>query len=111
MAKRDKPKPISMKLVKPSEPKAAAKAPPLLPADPARSGPLNDPTPGIKKQIAKTNRAVENLFDEVKALRDAPLPEPVVPVVNVAPRPLIKKVSIKYDQLGFPSELIPTYEA
>ena len=107
MAKRTKPKPISMSLVK--EP--VKKAPKAPPEDPAGNGGINQDTRLVAKQIARTNQTVENLFDEVKALKARPEPEaPAVPVVNIAPRPLIKKISIKYDQLGFPSELIPTYE-
>lgn len=73
---------------------------------------FNDISPITAKQIQRAERAIDNLREDVKELRaappkikvDAPAPQVVLPE-----RPRITKVTIKYDQLGYPSELIPQY--
>lgn len=75
---------------------------------------FNEVSPITAKQIARAERAIDNLRTEVKELRARPpkvqvtSPDPKVEV-KLPPRPRIGKVTIKYDQLGFPSELIPHY--
>jgi hypothetical protein len=101
MAKKKKPSPPSMKLASKPEPKAAPQA-------------FNDVSPIIEAQMKRAERAVDNLREEVKELRSRP---PKVQVNSEAPkvevtlpaRPRISRVTIKYDQLGYPSELIPQY--
>lgn len=100
---KKKPSPIKKTVVKKPAPKA-----------PAVAQGINDVSPITQKQIARAEQAIDNLREDVKALAsrkpkiEVNSPEPKV-VVNMPRRPIIAKVVIKYDQLGFPSELIPQY--
>ena len=99
MSKKKKPAPISRKLHKEPVPKAAPQA-------------FNDVSPITMKQIERAERAIDNLREEVKTLRATPPKVSVkadAPQVILPERPRISKVTIKYDQLGYPSELIPQY--
>lgn len=73
---------------------------------------INDVSPITAQQIKRAERAIDNLRTEVKELRATP-PKVTVkadaPQVVLPERPRITKVTIKYDQLGYPSELIPQY--
>lgn len=101
---RKKPVPPSRKLSKrPPEPKVGEAA-----------GGINEVSPITAKQITRAERAIDNLREEVQSLRKAPPPVKVVTdqpkvTVELPQRPRIVKVSIKYDQLGMPAELIPQY--
>lgn len=103
--KKKKPAPVSMSLTK-KPPKKEA-----VPPTPVAQG-INDVSPITEAQIKRAERAIDNLRTEVKELRatppkikvEAPTPQVVLPS-----RPRITKVTIKYDQLGYPSELIPQY--
>lgn len=106
MSKKKKPAPISMKLTKGAPPKKAAPVPEQAPQA------FNDVSPITAQQIKRAEKAIDNLRVEVGELRKAP---PKVEVTSpetrvVLPeRPRITKVTIKYDQLGYPSELVPQY--
>jgi len=75
---------------------------------------FNDVSPITAKQIARAERGIDNLRQEVKELR-ARKPEIKVESsapqvkVDLPPRPRIGKVTIKYDPFGMPQELIPEY--
>ena len=105
MSKKKKPAPINRKLHK--EP------PKKVVPDAAPQG-INDISPITAKQIQRAERAIDNLRGEVKELRARP---PKVQVNSESPkvevilpeRPRIARVTIKYDQLGYPSELVPQY--
>ena len=106
MAKK-KPSPINTKLARKPVAKKAA-APAEAPAA------FNDVSSITAKQMARAERAIDNLRVEVKDLRKTPpkiqvsSPNPKVEV-TLPDRPRIGKIKIVYDQLGFPSELIPQY--
>lgn len=102
---RKKPAPPSRKL---------SKRPPTPEPGEASAG-INEVSSITARQMAKAERAIENLGQEVRELRakkspvikvDTPTPKVVV---ELPPRPRIAKVSIKYDALGMPAELIPQY--
>jgi hypothetical protein len=101
--KKKKPAPISMKL-------SRAKAP--TPKEASKG--INDVSPIVEAQMKRAERAIDSLREEVQVLRKAP---PKVSVESSSPkvdviipaRPRINKITIKYDQLGYPSELIPQY--
>lgn len=105
--KKAKPKKISMALHK--EPPKKAPAPKEAPAA------FNAVSPITQEQMDRAERAIDTLREEVVGLRKQGTPNIKVEaptsevVVKVPPRPRIGKVVIKYDQLGFPSELIPHY--
>ncbi len=105
MADKKKPAPISMKLAKLPEKRVV----------PDASGvePFNAVSSITAKQMARAERSIDNLREEVRDLRNRKPLRPRVaveaPIVNIPPRARIAKVVIKYDQLGFPSELIPQY--
>jgi hypothetical protein len=102
-----KPTPISRKISK--KPKEKAPVPEVAPQA------FNDVSPITAKQIARAERAIDNLRTEVKDLRARPpkvsvtTPDPKVEV-NLPPRPRIAKVKIKYDPFGMPQELVPVYQ-
>lgn len=101
---RKKPVPPSRKL---------SKAPPTPEPGEASAG-INTVSPITAKQIERAERAIDNLRKEVKTLSKAPPPVKVIAdqpkvTVELPQRPRIVKVSIKYDQLGMPAELIPQY--
>lgn len=104
MSKKKKPAPISMKLHKEPKKKAA-------PATPVAQG-INDISPITAKQIQRAENAIDNLREQVGELRRTPpkvqVTSPETKVI-LPERPRITKVTIKYDQLGYPSELIPQY--
>lgn len=102
---RKKPIPPSRKL---------SKKPPT-PAPGEASAGINEVSSITAKQMARAERAIDTLREEVVDLRkkgapnikvETPTPEVVV---SLPPRPRIAKVSIKYDALGMPAELIPQY--
>jgi hypothetical protein len=105
VSKKKKPAPINRKLHKEPPKKAVPEKAPEA---------FNAVSPIIEQQMKRAERAVDNLREEVKELRARP---PKVQVNSESPkvevtlpeRPRISKVTIKYDQLGFPSELIPQY--
>lgn len=104
--KTPKPRPISKKIARPP-----AKA---APKKEVAEG-INNVSPITAKQIARAERGIDNLREEVKELRNrkpeikVSSPEPKV-VVNIPPRPRIARVKVKYDNFGVPSEFIPQYE-
>lgn len=105
MPKKKKPSPISM---------ALHKAPPKKEVVPPTSEvePFNEVSSITAKQMARAERSIEVLRTEVVALRKRPkavAAEAPVVNMNIPARARIGKVTIKYDQLGFPSELIPQY--
>ena len=102
-----KPAPISRKLSKKPAPKA-----PVPEHAPAA---FNDVSSITAKQMARAERAIDNVREEIKELRNrkpkihveaAPAPEVIV---NIPARPRIAKVTVKYDNFGAPSEFIPHY--
>jgi hypothetical protein len=101
---KKKPKPISKKISK----KPAAPAPKVAAG-------INDVSPIIDAQMRRAEQAIDNLREEVRDIRKQPksvqvtAPEPKV-VVNMPNRPRIAKVTVKYDNFGYPSELIPQYD-
>lgn len=103
-----KPEPISKSIAR--KPKKAA--PPVPEVAPEA---FNAISPITAKQIARAERAIDNLRTEVKELRARPpkvqvnSPDPKVEV-NLPPRPRIAKVTIKYDPFGMPQELVPIYQ-
>lgn len=98
---KKKPTPIKKSVVRKPAPKAVARG-------------INDVSPITEKQIQRAEKAIDSLRDEVNELRsrkpkiEVQSPEPKV-VVNLPRRPTISKVSIRYDALGYPTELIPHY--
>lgn len=107
MAKKKKPAPISMKLHKER---------PTIEVDRPTEAvkPFNDVSSITAKQMERAERGLETLRAEVTALKNqkppaAPAPAQA-PIINIPARARIGKVVIKYDQLGFPAELIPQYE-
>lgn len=105
MSKKKKPAPISMKLTR-----APAKKKAPVPKE-APQG-INDISPITMEQIKRAEKAIDNLRVEVKELRAKPPKVSVkadAPTIVLPERPRIAKVSIKYDQLGYPTELIPQY--
>jgi len=108
MTKRKKPRPISTSLSK-------QPAPAPTPAPGEASAGINDVSSITARQMARAERAIDNLREEVQTMRKKPAPtikvESPSPQVKVElpPRPRIAKVTIKYDQLGMPAELIPQY--
>jgi hypothetical protein len=106
MPKKKKPAPISMALHK--KPPTREVVPPT-----SEVKPFNDVSSITAKQMARAERGIEALRKEVVELRKRPQPAAAAPapapVVNIPGRPRIAKVVIKYDQLGFPNELIPQY--
>lgn len=105
MSKKKKPAPISMSLAKKPKKKAAP-----TPSDAPQA--FNDVSPITEAQIKRAEKAIDNLRMEVGELRKTPpkvqVTSPETKVV-LPERPRITKVTIKYDQLGYPSELIPQY--
>ena len=105
MPGRKKPSKVSRSLTK--KPKKAA-AP--LPKDSPQA--FNAVSPITEAQIKRAEKAIDNLREEVGDLRRTPpkiqVSSPETKVV-LPERPRISKVTIKYDQLGYPSELIPQY--
>ena len=103
MPHKKKPAPISMKLAKLPTKQVV---PPTSDVEP-----FNKVSSITAKQMARAERSIDNLREEVKGLRNRKLPRVAVgsPIVNIPARARIGKITIKYDQLGFPSELIPQY--
>ena len=105
MSKKKKPAPISMKLSKGAPPKKA-------PVPEQAPQAFNDVSPITQQQIKRAENAIDNLREEVGELRKSPpkvqVTSPETKVI-LPERPRITKVTIKYDQLGYPSELIPQY--
>lgn len=103
MTKKKKPAPVSMKLHKEPPKKVVPKEAPQA---------FNDVSPITMKQIERAERAIDNLRQEVKEMRATPPKVTVTadaPTIVLPERPRISKVTIKYDQLGYPSELVPQY--
>ena len=102
---RKKPSPPSRKLSKRRSP---------TPKVGEASAGINEISPITAKQMARAEEAIDSLQGEVKALRKAPPPvrvtteQPSV-TVELPQRPRITKISIQYDALGMPAELIPQY--
>jgi hypothetical protein len=97
-----KPAPINTKL---------HRAPKAAPKEPVAQG-INAVSPITEAQMRRAEKAIDTLRSEVKELRATPPAISVkseAPTVTIPPRPRITKVKIKYDQLGYPSELIPQY--
>jgi hypothetical protein len=108
MSKKKKPAPISVSLDKKPQKKEAA---PVAPPMPVAQG-INDISPITAKQIQRAENAIDNLRQEVNELRSKPPKvkvEAAAPTIVLPERPRISKVTIKYDALGYPSELIPQY--
>lgn len=97
-----KPKPIKRSVVNKPEPK------------PKVAAGINDVSPITDAQIRRAEKEIDTLKGEVAALQkqkrtvQVMSPEPKV-VVNMPNRPRIAKVTVKYDNFGYPSELIPHY--
>lgn len=109
-AKKKKPAPISMKLHRePVRPPQVA--PELAPFQPAQG--INEISPIVGEQMERAEKDIDALRTEIKELRNAPPPTievtPPTSQVVLPERPRITKVTIKYDQLGYPTELIPQY--
>jgi hypothetical protein len=102
VSKKKKPAPISMKLHR--------AAPEVLAPDIALA-PFNEVSSVTAKQMARAELGIDALRQEVKELRSTRGTEVAThaPVINIPPRARIAKVTIRYDQLGFPTELIPQY--
>lgn len=110
MSKRKKkPAPISTRLTKGAPPKPRKDTAPT-PVEAPQA--FNDVSPITAQQIKRAEKAIDNLRVEVGELRKTPpkiqVSSPETKVV-LPERPRITKVTIKYDQLGYPSELIPQY--
>lgn len=64
--------------------------------------------------MARAENAIDSLREEVQSLRKAKRPtikvEGPTPQVVLPPRPRIASISIKYDALGMPSEMVPVYK-
>ena len=103
MSKKKKPAPVSMKLHKEPPKRIVPKEAPQA---------FNDVSPITMEQIKRAEKAIDNLRMEVKELRASPPKVSVkadAPTIVLPERPRISKVTIKYDQLGYPSELVPQY--
>lgn len=104
-----KPTPISRKLSKKPAAKKAAPTPEHAPQA------FNDISQITAKQMARAERGIDVLREEIKELRNrkqptvkVTTPEPKV-VVELPPRPRIMKVTVTYDNFGIPKEFVPVY--
>lgn len=101
MIMKHKPEPIKTSLTRKKRKKVAVATPIPEEASPV----FNEDSPLVTKQI-------EALQKDVRTLRSAkPNEAQTLPpaVVNIPARARIAKITIKYDQLGFPHEMIPHY--
>lgn len=101
-----KPRPIKKTVVNKPAPK---KKQPVVAAG------INDVSPITDAQIRRAEGKIDSMQKEIDSLKkqkrtvQVTAPEPKVEV-NIPRRPRIAKVTVKYDTLGYPSELIPVYD-
>jgi hypothetical protein len=106
VAGRKKPDPISRSL---------SKKPKKAPVPEQAPQAFNDISPITAKQIARAEKKIGSMRDEIDELKKSPKPIRVQTTapkveVNLPPRPRIVSVKVKYDSFGIPEEFIPRYE-